>query len=336
MRIEPFDASSDLATLTAIHDVIVAVGREQYPDDEPVPLEEYLANIRHNPDYMVDRMWGAFDADGRAAGRAVLFYADIPENRHVADVRVDVSPDHRRQGVGSRLLATAAAEAQRAGRRLLQMGAREGGVGEHFLAARGGVKRYVEHHNRLRIDEVDREGLEGWVRDAKVDADGYSLLRWDDGVPHEHLAAFARLLDVMNDAPRGDLDMEDEQNQPEQVEAWNAVMAARGQELWTVVARHDATGDLAGWTSILFPSVRKDVAFQLGTGVATEHRGHGLGRWMKAVNLLRLLDEQSAVRRVETENATTNQWMLSINTDMGFRSFETIGWWELAVSDVLV
>jgi GNAT superfamily N-acetyltransferase len=106
-------------------------------------------------------------------------------------------------------------------------------------------------------------------------------------------------------------------------------MQRRGQSIWTVIARHDATGALAGWTSLLFPKVRTDVAYQLGTGVEPAHRGHGLGRWVKAVNLLRLLDERPAVQRVETENATNNGPMLAINHALGFSSYRTNGVWEM-------
>jgi len=334
MQIQQVDpATADDRVLAQVHAIEVAVGREQYPDDEPIALEELVASLRNLPKHLVLHWWVAFDGD-RAVGKAALDYQTVAENRHIADANVRVLAEYRRRGIASQLLRQLAAHAQQEGRRILQMGAREGSGGEAFLAAIGGQKKYVEHHNRLRVDDIDRQLLEGWVKAAADEAAGYSLLTWDGPTPAEHLAAFASLLDVMNDAPRGDLDMEDERNTPETVKGWEDSVVARGQTIWTVVARHDATGALAGWSTLLFPMVRKEVTYQLGTGVSPEHRGHGLGRWLKAVNALRLLDEKPAVRRIETENATSNGPMLAINNAMGFRSFETSGWWEVASADL--
>jgi GNAT superfamily N-acetyltransferase len=334
MHFAAIDASAaDDSVLAQIHALNTVVQRELYPDDEPTAFEEFRASVRHQPAHCVTRWWVAFD-DDRAVGRASLDFTTAPENRHLADASVHVRPDHRRQGVASRLLAALAGAAQEQGRRLLQMGAMEGRAGEAFLTAIGAEKRFVEHENRLLTEAIDMEMLERWVADAATQAADYSLLVWDGRTPPEHIDAFARLLDVMNDAPRGDLDMEDERNEPDQVEAWETAIEARGQTLWTLVARHDPTGALAGWSTFLFPAVRKEVAYQLGTGVAPGHRGHGLGRWMKATNALRLLAEKPAVRRIETENATTNGPMLAINHEMGFRSHETIGWWEIPAADL--
>ena len=60
------------------------------------------------------------------------------------------------------------------------------------------------------------------------------------------------------------------------------------------------------------------MAFQGDTGVRPDHRGHGLGAWMKAVNHLRLADERPDVEWVQTWNAASNEPMLRINRALGF------------------
>jgi GNAT superfamily N-acetyltransferase len=86
-----------------------------------------------------------------------------------------------------------------------------------------------------------------------------------------------------------------------------------------VCARHDETGELAGYSELIFTPRRRWLGEQGDTAVDPAHRERGLGRWLKAANILRLLDEKPDVRAVETWNDGSNAAMLSINEAMGFR-----------------
>jgi RimJ/RimL family protein N-acetyltransferase len=96
-------------------------------------------------------------------------------------------------------------------------------------------------------------------------------------------------------------------------------MHTKGARIWTLVAREDATGELAGYTALFFPKHRPWQAQQGDTGVDPAHRNKGLGRWLKAANLLRLLDERPEAQVVDTDNADSNEPMLNINMALGFR-----------------
>jgi RimJ/RimL family protein N-acetyltransferase len=50
------------------------------------------------------------------------------------------------------------------------------------------------------------------------------------------------------------------------------------------------------------------------------HRGHGLGLWMKATMLQRVLAVRPEVTSIETGNADVNEHMLRINRRLGFRT----------------
>ena len=60
-----------------------------------------------------------------------------------------------------------------------------------------------------------------------------------------------------------------------------------------------------------------------------EHRNLGLGRWLKAANALRLLDERPEVTTIETWNAGVNAAMLAINHAMGFQPVAEWQEWTL-------
>src|SRR5205823_5758149 len=96
------------------------------------------------------------------------------------------------------------------------------------------------------------------------------------------LDAYVAHMEVMNTAPRDELDMEDWLESPERyIEDW-ARNDALGDHGWTLCARHDPTGELAGFTEVYFADWMGDLAWQGNTGVDPGHRDKGLGRWLKA------------------------------------------------------
>jgi hypothetical protein len=67
------------------------------------------------------------------------------------------------------------------------------------------------------------------------------------------------------------------------------------------------------------------------TVVAREHRGHRLGRWMKADVTLRVLKTLPAAKRMETKNADSNAPMLRLNDELGYRPLRATITWQLVL-----
>ena len=193
----------------------------------------------------------------------------------------------------------------------------------------GAVRGSVERKSRMVLADVDRAMLEGWVAKARERAQGYSLLAWDGPVPEEYLERYVQLTMVMNTAPRDDLDVEDWVHTPERQRENEERYAAKGFRRWTLVARHDDSDELAGYTEFEFPPAHPDVVWQEATAVDPKHRDKGLGRWLKAANALRLLDEKPEVRHVDTWNAFSNGPMLGINIAMGFEVVNTFAAYQI-------
>ena len=101
-----------------------------------------------------------------------------------------------------------------------------------------------------------------------------------------------------------------------------------------MVARHDPSGQFAGFTTISWNPLLPQVTFQWGTAVRREHRGHAIGRWIKAVNFNWLRELNPAAEFVDTWNAGSNQWMLAINDDLGFRPYIWYTAWDAKVDAV--
>ncbi len=326
IRIEPLEprtAPDDL--LAAAHAVVAAARSFDAPEDEPPTLAAYVADLRHPPAFLRWPHWLAFVDDGGPVGVASLELADLPDNRNFAELEIDVAPEARRRRVGSALLREVLAAAAADGRTLPTAAALLDGPGPRFLAAHGFTFRQRERRSRLLTSDVDRDLLTGWIDRAAERAGDYSLVTWSGPCPEEHLDGYARVSEVMNTAPLDDIEFEDMVITPERVRAVQATFPARGIEPWTACARHDPTGELVAFTELWYHQHRPARAEQDDTGVDPAHRRRGLGRWLKAVNLLRLLDAHPEVRAVSTWNAESNDAMLSLNVAMGFRPWQDWG-----------
>jgi GNAT superfamily N-acetyltransferase len=332
MKPEPFDwTSATDAQAEARHSLCSIVRSELFPGDVAPPVEHLRGLALQLPFFGRKHEWAAWADDGQMAGWAQLEVEYVGSNREFAEFKTEVHPAHRRRGVGSALLQTVTDAAREDGRTMLGTAAYEGTAGEPFLAHAGAENRQVFRQSRLQMSDVDPNMLREWVVRAAERAAGYSLVGWDDPCPEEYLDAFTEVVHVMNTAPLDDLDIEDEIWTPEETRAWQASLQARGHQGWVLAARHDATGRFAGFTEMGFWPWEPQRAAQGDTGVDPAHRNLGLGRWLKAAMLQRLLRERPDVRHVDTGNAGSNRPMLAINVALGFKPQWLGGFWQLEI-----
>jgi mycothiol synthase len=325
-ELDPTTAGDD--ELAAVWALEAALEREALPQEPVFPVEQALVGYRHKPPYQHRRWWLARQ-DGRVLAQAACAYNDLPENRSHALVNVMVAPEARRAGLGTALFRLALDAAEAWDCTLLDLEARVGGPGEAFLRRLGAELALVSRRSVCRFDDLDRSLLESWVRRARERAAGYSVVRWDGPCPDHLLDAYAEVKHVMNTAPLEALEREEDRFTPQLCRATEGTRDAQGYDWSTVCVRHDGSGELVGYTDVIFPRYWPAMTHQEDTGVWPEHRNRGLGRWIKAVMALRILDERPAVRRMETWNAGSNQAMLDINVAMGFRPLENWGEWQL-------
>ncbi|MEV6522483.1 GNAT family N-acetyltransferase [Longispora sp. NPDC051575] len=247
---------------------------------------------------------------GRIVGHAMLVLFD-DENTDLAGLDVTVHPDHRRRGVGTALLRTLVGAAE--GRSTLFLeGLPEGGPGAAWAGAHGFEVVQRTALQALDLSTVDRSR---WRTPA---APGYRLARWRDSVPEEYLASYAAARNALHDAPRGDLDFTMPEWDPLRVREAEAATLGRGGETRIVAAVHEATGTVAGLTLLEVYAHSPAVGRQQDTCVLAAHRGHRLGLWMKADNLLWLAEDRPEVTRVGTYSAADNGPMLRVNRQVGF------------------
>ncbi len=305
--------------------------REVLPGEPDWPAGELAAMSRtaHHRRVLI----GVVDQGGEPVGAARLVLNDVQGSTDEAFVHfLVVHPEQRRRGVGRALLEAAVEQAHNEGRTRMTFDvATSQSAGMAFAEAAGATPALVADQNRVRIERLDRALLQAWERSAGERASRYSLVCFDDVCPDEWLDQLALVTAVMNTAPRRYEDEEDITWTAEQVRANQEAHLRRGGWRWTVCVRDDETGNFVGLTELYGLAYRPWLAQQGDTGVEPSHRNRGLGRWIKAVNALRLLRDRPDATVLETWNAGVNAPMLSINHAMGFGSVAQWQEWVLQI-----
>lgn len=301
---------------------------EELPDDPPLIPEDSVRRMRNLPSTMRMHVW-VLRHGGRIAAQAHLGWAELESNRESAFVNLTVEPELRRRGIATRLLTLAVARARRAHRPLIFAHSSDRlPAGRHFLERWGFEPGLATHLNQLILDRLDRALLARWSNAGCERAADYAVELWDGPVPADRLEAFAKLSNVMNGAPRGELEVEDTLITPKMIRESEAFLFANDSRRLVACARHLASGVLAGFTELSWNPKRAAIVWQGDTGVLEVHRNKGLGRWLKAANMQALLELNPAARFVRTGNADSNAPMLAINRQMGFAPFIADTAWQ--------
>ncbi|MFF5917613.1 GNAT family N-acetyltransferase [Streptomyces flavochromogenes] len=304
-QVSPEDAA-------AWHAVVEASLAADLPEEQGPTFEQIHAQLSVTGRDNRRLLWLAADAGGAVVGVAGLRLFTSPGQQHLAEMELHVTPDRRRSGVGSHLLATVVRAARDEERRSLVAAAPGEGPAGAFGAARG--FRRVLAFDHLLLDVADAD-----IADAEAEAEhpGYELVSWTGTVPDELAEAFASVKNAMNDMPMGDMDYGSQTWTVDRVRAMAEVLADRGDLLLTTAAL--GKGEMAGYTEIVIRSGETHRALQYDTVVAPAHRGHGLGLWVKAEMVRRLRAEHPGIEEIETDNAQDNTHMIAVNRRLGFR-----------------
>ncbi|HVT76579.1 MAG TPA: GNAT family N-acetyltransferase [Acidimicrobiales bacterium] len=307
---------------------------EALPNDPPTPLEQAIASYRNLPERMRRVSVRAWSPDGELIGSTgIRIDPDHDDNPDMLFGGPTVRADHRRRGVGTQLFAYFVALARAENRSRLVGDTNALLPGAEFAEAMGAEVKQANHVNHLLIDRVDRALMEQWVADGPLRAADYELIGWDGDVPDEYMEPFLAAILVMNDAPRDDLAMNDFTVTAEEIREQEKVANAVGYESWQLIARRKSDGVWAGIHDVGWNPSEPETVYVGATGVFPEHRGHALGKWLKATMTLRVMDERPQVTSIRTGNADSNDAMLGINREMGYVPFISQTVWEIATED---
>lgn len=302
------------------------------PGDPVIPRAELAAELFVLHRDIVRRAWLA-TLDGKPAGLAVAERELDGINDATVGLDVFVDPAHARRGVARALVAEAVRASADEGCTSL-VGAAIGAPGIALCRALGMTHRQDGRVSRLHIADVDEAQQARWIDEAPGRALGYRVVTWTGPAPDARVEHLCRALDAMTDAPLDDLDWTIPPLTVDRLSDREAAWVRRGFDIATALALAPG-GEAAGATQLLVSRHRPALGHQSDTGVVAQHRGHGLGRWLKAANLRQVLERQPALAVVDTDNAESNPYMLAINVDMGYRPYRTLSIHQAPMSTAL-
>ncbi|QCW50097.1 GNAT family N-acetyltransferase [Nocardioides dongxiaopingii] len=271
---------------------------------------------------------------GRAGGEVVavgVLVLPQRDNLTKAFVEVAVAPAHQRRGHGRTMLEHVEAAAVAAGRSLLdaevpwrhEHGTDGTGSRDVAFARAAGFALGLSDVQRWLDVPADAVLLDALAAEAAPHHRGYELRSWVGDVPDE-LAEGWLVLDasLATEAPTGDIEVEDPDVDVALLRQIEANVARQGRTSFHTVAL-DAAGTVVAYSMIVHG--RSTTAFQWGTLVHRDHRGHRLGTAVKVANHRLLEAERPDVVRVSTWNAEVNDHMIGVNDRMGFRPVSRMG-----------
>jgi mycothiol synthase len=337
-HITPFDVrNASAAEYRAANELGNRIRAEYLPGDPPIPLDEQTRDFQNIPAFVDVYAWGVWnDDDSKVIASGSVGVTHMETNKHVAEFNIEVLPEFRRQGLARELLARIGETARQEYRTLLIAGTNERvPAGAAFMQRLGARKGLENHTYQLDLRELNRDLIDAWRARVSERAAGFELGLWEGVYPEEDLQAIVTLEDVMNTAPRDNLEMEDWRVTPEHLRQMEQQMLARGTQRWTMYVREKSTRKFAGYTEVFWNPNRAEILNQGATAVFPCFRNKGLGRWLKAAMLDRVLRDRPQVKFVRTGNADSNAAMLKINHELGFKPYLSRCVWQVEMEKVL-
>jgi GNAT superfamily N-acetyltransferase len=315
----------DLAV--AVHQLVAGAYAESHPGDVAPPFDVFALELA-NPEPRTETRWFGAEYGGRLAAAASLVIDGGDPTPDLARVEVHVAPDARGLGLTRAVVAPVVEAAMERGRTRLIGDAVEGSVGASWCRHVGAEVGMVERHSRLDVAGLDLDLMTKWATPAA----GYDLVRWDGPCPDGLLDVYAVLKDAQNTAPTEGIEVAFAHYLPAEVAAIERSRVARGETWCTFAIRHEATGALVGYTVVFGCPWDPGLQWQGWTVVDPDHRGRGLARWLKGAMALRLSagGRDQPLRTVETDNAASNEAMLTINKEMGFAPWLSVEIYQIA------
>lgn len=317
--IERFDPScATAADFVLWHRVILASQVVDRPGEPPLPVAELVARMKRPlPGSGAVAYWV-----GRR-GAEVVAFAEVcflgEENSDIGLTHVRVHPEHRRRRIGVAMLRALLPELKLRGRRVVEgWEVVAGTAGQMWAEALGFRPVRVIARQVLAIADNDETV---WEVDVPS---GYRLTRWVGSAPAGVVDSYAVAKGAIHDAPLGGSGFRWPEWSVPRVRAYEADLWAQGFVQRVVVASHELSGTVTGFTELCTHPRRPDWGYQRDTAVLAAHRGAGLGRCVKAHMMRWLLTDCPALERISTTTGAENAHMIRVNRLLGYTTVRSL------------
>jgi RimJ/RimL family protein N-acetyltransferase len=324
---------ADAAAFAPFHEVYAAASRHG-PQGEFATvwqLEEVRVAMA-DPDPRTFRLGWAGSVGGRVVASGWMSGSTV-DNTDLVNVLVCCAPADRGHGYAATMLGHVEEQARlRGAYRLVtevvwpyEAGAEGVGSAELSWALRRGFELgLVDVQRRLPLP-VPAARLDELAAEAAAHHEGDTLRSFVGPVPDDLVEGWAALsATLMTEAPMGEIEREVEAVDVDRLRAEEAMIEKQGR-VRVGTGAVAPNGNLVAYTDLVLTTHESERAYQWGTLVRPDHRGHRLGLAVKVANLRRLQETQPQITTVVTFNADVNAPMVAVNDRLGFRPVQWMG-----------
>lgn len=311
------------AVLRAMNEIVTT----DVPEDPPWQINMFREYLAVTMPGERRTSWLAVEDGGKVVGHASLLALE-----EIGVLELSVVPAARDSKVGKALLGAVARRSAEEGFESVGVEVVGGTPSVDFFESQGFRCAFIEVRSRLALADVD------WLRLGEMAAGisaGYRVEYHPDGPPETHFEAYAAAKEAGRANVVNDLELRPSSYDADRLRASLSTLRARGLKPYIVLTVHEATQTIAGLTEVVVPAQRPSRADQYDTLVVPAHRGYGIGRAIKARMLFELRAAEPHLVDVQTWNATENEPMLKVNTDLGFKPDREWREYEADVVDLL-
>lgn len=306
--------------------------REFY-GDFPLPGRQRIRFWSSDEYQQTTITYGAYAAEGGPVLGVASVTMALDHNLHLLEtvLLVPAGTDGDEAGAATvrALLDRAIELARERGRRTVSVLVSEDLPDARYAPARAGKPVFTNLRSVLDLTSVDRERFAAWAAPSPAN-ERYELVRWGDRCPDDLAGAYLAAAAAMDDAPLEEAEYEFSPRSVERMRAREENSAALGVRRH-VTAAVTADGEIGGYTMFVAYPEEPGGLDIWDTGVARSHRGRGLGRRLKADATLWLLREYPDAKYVHTYNNHSNNHMIAINTELGYRPADREAVYEFPV-----
>jgi GNAT superfamily N-acetyltransferase len=327
-QLNPAENPQDLAAVTPA----LEQWRIDYQPDLPARGEVRLRQWCSSGYRQQTFVFGVFADEHATEAEGMAVYGfELTKNLDLTWADIAVPAAARARGAETALFEALIRQNAELGRKRLAIGMPQTMAPAPFVEQYGGTITDTAIMSTLDLSAIDRAQYEAWAEPSEKNSE-YSLVGWVGRCPDELAESYCAALDAMSDQPLGTFEYTWEKHSVDRLRFGEELMEKLGVRRY-VQAALDPDGNVAGFNVIGTYPDEPELVEIWDTGVARNHRGHGLGLRIKAAASLWVLEDRPGTRVVSTYNNDENQWMLAVNRTMGYRPLVEWPGYEFAITE---
>lgn len=307
--------------------------KEFYPEEPLFTVQDTKTVLSNSSDILVKHFLVATIGDRKEfVGFTELSFRKNEEK--TAFIPVQVAKKARRKGIAKTLLLKTLEFAEKNGRDFFIFSTMSSVLdGMKFARHLNMTLGLSSSFSMVNFKEIDIDLMNKWR--SALDENEFEIGFWHYPYPEDEIEEYVKMEnDFHKSVPRDDLDYEPQTVSAEELRQKMKAYKEKNLEKPVVWVKHRKTKEFAGYTDVVVVLNRPFRINQISTAVLNKYRRNGIGRAIKAEMILRLMELHPKAEYIMTANAKSNNSMLNINREMGFKHHITMDYWQISLENL--